>query len=155
MENPTAADGISAFSFTNQCDVRDMSCRTKMPISASLRRRDGLGEFFWVFRRIRGSFCGVNEEKRLGVSIRPRQGGQPVCSGCGERRPGYDRRPERLFPFVPLWGMADFFTYRMRRVDCPQCGVIVERAPWARGKERCTEAFVWFLTFWAKLLSWQ
>jgi transposase len=89
------------------------------------------------------------------VSVRPRQGSQPVCSGCGERRPGYDRQPKRLFQFVPLWGMAIFFAYRMRRVDCPQCGVVVERVPWARGKERYTEAFAWFLTFWAKLLSWQ
>ena len=74
----------------------------------------------------------------------------------GLRRAGYDRQPEeRQFQFVPLWGMAVFFAYRMRRVDCPQCGVVVERVPWARGKERYTEAFGWFLTFWAKLLSWQ
>jgi transposase len=90
------------------------------------------------------------------VPIRPRQGSRPVCSGCSKRRPGYDRQPEeRLFQFVPLWGMAVFLAYRMRRVDCPRCGVVVEEVPWARGKERCTTAFAWFLTFWAKLLSWQ
>ena len=48
-----------------------------------------------------------------------------------------------------------FLAYRMRRVDCDQCGVTVERVPWARGKEQQSEAFAWFLTFWAKLLSWQ
>lgn len=98
------------------------------------------------------SFSGM----AIRVLIRPREGSRPICSGCGERRAGYDRQPEeRQFQFVPLWGMAVFFAYRMRRVDCPQCGVVVERVPWARGKERCTEAFGWFLTFWAKLLSWQ
>ena len=91
----------------------------------------------------------------LRVPLRPRQGSRPVCSGCWQRRPGYDCQAERLFQFVPLWGMAVFLAYRMRRVDCPRCGVRVERVPWARGKEHQTEAFVWFLTFWAKLLTWQ
>jgi transposase len=61
----------------------------------------------------------------------------------------------RSFQFVPLWGLAVFFMYRMRRVDCPRCGVTVERVPWARGKEQSTEAFMWYLTFWSKLLAWQ
>jgi transposase len=95
-------------------------------------------------------------ETAIRVPIRPREGSRPICSGCGERRPGYDRQAEeRLFQFVPLWGMAVFVAYRMRRVECPRCGVVVERVPWAQGKERCTEALAWFLTFWAKLLSWQ
>jgi transposase len=100
-------------------------------------------------------FFGYGTRTAVRVPIRPRAGSQPICSGCGERRVGYDRQAERLFQFVPLWGMGVFFAYRMRRVDCPRCGVVVERVPWARGKERCTEAFGWFLTFWAKLLSWQ
>ena len=35
------------------------------------------------------------------------------------RGPGYDRLPERRFEFVPLWGMAVYFVYALRRVDCP------------------------------------
>jgi transposase len=89
------------------------------------------------------------------VPVRPRKGNRPICSGCQQRGPGYDRQPERFFQFVPLWGMAVFLAYRMRRVACPRCGVTVECVPWARGKERQTEAFAWFLTFWAKLLTWQ
>lgn len=70
------------------------------------------------------------------VRIEPRANGRPVCSGCGRAGPGYDRLPERRFEFVPLWQIAVFFVYAMRRVDCPQCGVTVERVPWAEGK--CT-----------------
>ncbi|MCI0681649.1 MAG: hypothetical protein L0Y71_06065 [Gemmataceae bacterium] len=78
------------------------------------------------------------------VSLRPRKGSRAICSGCGECGPGYDCLAERLCQFVPLWGLAVFFAYRMRRVDCPRCGVTVERVPWARGKEQQTEAFAWF-----------
>src|SRR5271154_1631636 len=80
------------------------------------------------------------------VPLRPRKGSRPVCSGCRERGPGYDHLGARTFQFVPLWGLAVFFVYRMRRVDCPRCGVTVEQVPWARGKEQQTEAFACFLT---------
>ncbi len=37
----------------------------------------------------------------LEVPIRERANGRPICSGCGRRRPGYDRLHERRFEFVP------------------------------------------------------
>src|SRR5207245_115075 len=85
----------------------------------------------------------------------PRANGRPVCSGCGRRRPGYDHLEEREYQFVPLWGMAVYLVYRMRRVACPSCGITVEKVPSAKGKSQHTQAFECFLTFWAKLLSWQ
>jgi len=60
----------------------------------------------------------------------------------------------RRFQFVPLWGIVVFFVYARRRVDCPTCGVTVERVPWARGKSRLTTRFRWFLARWAKRVSW-
>jgi hypothetical protein len=48
--------------------------------------------------------------------------------------PQYDRLPPRQFEFVPLWGIAVFFLYLMRRVDCAKCGVRVEQVPWADGE---------------------
>jgi transposase len=89
------------------------------------------------------------------VRIEARANGRPVCSGCGRPGPGYDRLPERRFEFVPLWQIAVFFVYAMRRVDCPQCGVTVERVPWAEGKCTLTTPFRWFLARWAKRLSWR
>jgi transposase len=92
----------------------------------------------------------------LEVEIQPRRNSRPVCSGCGQAGPGYDREAkQRRFQFVPLWGMAVIFLYAMRRVDCPRCGVKVERVPWAEGKNQLTTTYQVFLAQWAKLLSWK
>ena len=89
------------------------------------------------------------------VELHARKNGRAICSGCDRPRPGYDRLPQRRFEFVPLWGMAVFFLYALRRVDCPACGVTVERVPWAHGKCHLTTSFRWFLARWAKHLSWE
>lgn len=95
------------------------------------------------------------EEPTLEVTLKPRANGRPLCSGCGKKRSGYDRLPQRTYQFVPLWGMAVFFLYAPRRVDCPGCGIKVEQLPWASGKSRLTTAYQWFLARWARRLSWQ
>lgn len=91
----------------------------------------------------------------LEIEIRPRQNSHPICSGCEKKGPGYDTLPFRWFQFVPFWGMAVFFLYGLRRVDCPRCGVKVERVPWAQGKNHMTTTLAWFLARWAKRLSWK
>ena len=91
----------------------------------------------------------------LEIRIRARKGSKPICSGCGSPRPGYDTLPVRSFEFVPLWGIAVFFLYGMRRVNCPACGVKVERVPWAAGKNHLTTTYSWFLARWARRLSWK
>ena len=91
----------------------------------------------------------------LHVRVRPRRGARAVCSGCCRKRKGYDTLGERRFAFVPLWGLAVFFVYAMRRVDCPRCGVTIEMVPWASGKSHTTHSLVWFLASWARVLSWQ
>ncbi len=91
----------------------------------------------------------------LEIEIRPRSNSRPICSSCGQKRPGYDRSPERLFEFIPMWGYKVFFSYAPRRVECPDCGIRVERMPWASGKHRLTEAYTWFLANWARRLSWK
>ena len=91
----------------------------------------------------------------LEVEIEPRRNSRPVCSGCHRKRPGYDRLPPRRFEFVPLWQIAVFFVYAMRRVDCPKCGVVVEEVPWGDGKCQLTTTYRWFLAGWAKRLSWR
>lgn len=104
-----------------------------------------------------GSVKLQDQKKRpvLEVEIRPRKNRRPVCSGCGVPGPGYDTLPVRRFEFVPLWGIAVFFLYAMRRVGCPRCGVKVERVPWAEGKNHLTTTYAWFLARWAKRLSWK
>lgn len=88
------------------------------------------------------------------VQVKPRKNSRPICSGCRRPRPGYDRLPERQFEFVPLWGVAVFLVYALRRVDCPACGVKAERVPWGDGKCRLTNSYKWFLARWARRLSW-
>lgn len=88
------------------------------------------------------------------VTVRPRKGSRPICSSCGCEGPGYDTLSERRFDFVPFWGLAVYLLYKMRRVDCPTCGVKVEKVPWASGKHFMTIAYQWFLADWAKRLSW-
>jgi len=89
------------------------------------------------------------------VEVEPRANSRPRCSGCGRAGPGYDRLTARRFEFVPLWGIAVFLVYAMRRVDCGQCGVRVERVPWANGKHQLTDTYAWFLARWARRLSWK
>jgi len=91
----------------------------------------------------------------LEIEIRPRKGRRPVCSGCGKPGPGYDTLSVRRFEFIPLWGISVFFLYARRRVDCPRCGIKVERIPWAEGKNHLTTTYAWFLAKWAKRLSWK
>lgn len=95
------------------------------------------------------------DKQSIMVEIAPRAGSRAICSGCGKRRAGYDRLPTRKFEFVPLWGIPVFFLYAMRRVDCPECGKLVERVPWADGKHHSTYSYRLFLAIWAKRLSWK
>jgi transposase len=89
------------------------------------------------------------------VELHSRRNSRPVCCECGRRRPGYDRLPTRRFEFIPMWGVKVYFLYAPRRVDCPSCGIRVERMPWAQGKHRLTETYAWFLAGWARRLSWK
>jgi len=92
---------------------------------------------------------------RLEVDIRSRVGSRPRCSGCGTQGPVYDTLSPRRFQFIPLWGILVFFVYAMRRVDCCRCGVTVEQVPWAEGKSPITTSYAWFLSGWAKRMSWK
>jgi transposase len=96
-----------------------------------------------------------NGETALLVEVLPRRNSRPICSGCKRVGPGYDRLQPRQFEFVPLWGIAVFLVYMMRRVNCSSCGVKVESVPWAEGKHTLTKAYMQFLAAWARRLSWQ
>jgi transposase len=101
------------------------------------------------------SWIELGSRLALEVRIEPRRNSRPICSGCHRKRPGYDRLPPRRFEFVPLWQIAVFFVYSMRRVACPGCGFVVEVVPWGDGKCQLTTTYRWFLAGWAKRLSWQ
>ncbi|MGO8677389.1 MAG: transposase [Limisphaerales bacterium] len=89
------------------------------------------------------------------VVVVPRQGSQPRCSGCGRAGPTYDHaaRP-RVWILPPLFKFAMALIYTMRRVKYPDCGVLVEKVPWATGKYRLCHGFRLLLARWARKLSW-
>ena len=95
-----------------------------------------------------------DNQLEMEIAIRPRGNSRPVCSQCGRKCTGYDTLPGRRFEFVPFWGILVFFVYAMRRVNCPDCGIKVERVPWSDGKRTVTNTYAWFLARWAKRLSW-
>ena len=90
------------------------------------------------------------DKKSIEVAVRPRMGSAAVCSRCHQTAPGYDQLPVRRFEFIPLWGFLVYLLYRMRRVDCRHCGVVVEEVPWSDGKHQSTKAHMLFLAGWAR-----
>jgi transposase len=70
------------------------------------------------------------------IPVRPRKRSTAICSGCHQPAPGYDQSPTpRRFEFIGFWGYLVFLVYRMRRVNCKQCGVVVAYSG------RCRSAF--------------
>jgi transposase len=107
----------------------------------------------FVYRRAR--WVDKRGQKVIEVEVVPRANSHPVCSQCQRPGPGYDQLRSRAYAFVPLWNIPVYLRYRPRRVHCRACGVKVEQVPWAEGKAQQTTVFVWFMAFWAKLLSWK
>jgi hypothetical protein len=90
------------------------------------------------------------------IPVRPRKRSTAVCSGCHQPAPGYDQSPTpRRFEFIGIWVYLVFLVYCMRRVDCQQCGVLVEEVPWCMGKHTSTKVHMHFLGHWARKLSWK
>jgi len=104
-----------------------------------------------------GNVVWLDSDKNLAllVQVVARANSKPICSGCGCLAPGYDTLEARRFEFVPLWNIAVFFAYALRRVNCNRCGVKVEWVPWADGKNTLTKTYMQFLAAWAKKLSWK
>lgn len=95
------------------------------------------------------------ESNTIEVDVRPRRGSQGVCSVCHQHGPTYDHLKRRRFEFVPFWGFMVMLLYRMRRIDCLNCGIKVEQVPWGCGKHQLTTTYMLFLAHWAKKLSWK
>ena len=62
-------------------------------------------EYFKSFVYRKARWVDDAEVPTIEVQIEARRNGRPICSGCGQTRPGYDRLPERRFEFMPLWGI--------------------------------------------------
>ena len=108
----------------------------------------------FVFSNMR--YKEENEEQVIEVNIRPRKNSKAICSGCHKPGSTYDTmREPRRFEFIPILGILFFYCYRMRRVECNDCGVKVEEVPWGIGKNELTNTYMQYLAHWAKKLSWK
>ena len=82
----------------------------------------------------------VGADGPLAVWVRP-SWRRSRCGTCGGRAPRYDRRPLRQWRHLP-WGRTPvWLRYAPWRVSCRQCGVRVERVPWAAGNSVFTALF--------------
>ncbi len=66
---------------------------------------------------------------------------RPRCGRCGKTRPGYDRRSARRWRHLGVGSVKIWLEYSPRRVNCADCGVRVERVPWAEHGTRFTRDF--------------
>ncbi len=107
----------------------------------------------FIYGNIR--FITVKGIQALEVEILPRKNGHAICSGCDGEAPLYDKLGYRLFEHIPIWGFKVFFKYLMRRVECINCGIKVEKVPWGDGKKELTKTYMHYLSTWAKSLSWK
>ena len=89
------------------------------------------------------------------IRVASRKNSRGLCSKCDKRGPTYDHLPERSWKFIPLWALPVFLVCSLRRIDCRDCGVHVERVPWATGKLRIADPFRLLLAHWARKLSWK
>ena len=108
----------------------------------------------FVFRNV---YFETHEDESpcLIAEIVPRKNSQGICPECKRRCPTYDTgQSPRFFEFVSLWNIAFFFAYQMRRVTCPEHGVVTEEVPWCDGKHTQTVEMRQFLANWARRLSW-
>jgi len=98
----------------------------------------------------------IDDEQAILIPVRPRKRSAAICSGCHQPAPGYDQSPTpRRFEFIGFWGYLVFLVYCMRRVNCRNCGVLVEEVPWGMGKHASTKVHMHFLGHWARKLSWK
>jgi transposase len=98
----------------------------------------------------------LGDQLTLIATVEARVNSRPVCSRCDRPGASYDRLPARLFEFIPIWNIAVFLLYALRRVNCRWCeAVVAEKVPWASGKRTLTTAYMQYLAHWARKLSWR
>ncbi len=94
-------------------------------------------------------------EDRVVTEFVPRKNSRALCSGCGNKAPGYDTLPLMLYDYLSILGVLTYFADIRKRVNCSECRILAEMIPWADGKSQLTLTLQWFLTGWDKDLSWK
>jgi len=114
-----------------------------MRVTSVLRRLVGIAELF-----VEEVQFLVNGD--LSVGVRPRWR-LPRCGQCGQRAPGYDRKPLRSWLHLPFGRTRVVLRYAPRRVACRQCGIRVEQMPWAEHGSRFSRPFEELVAYLAQI----
>lgn len=81
----------------------------------------------------------VIDNGQIEVQLRPKA--RLLCCPCGKRvRAVYDRR-RRRWRHLDLARAQLWLVYEIRRLNCPDCGIVTEELPWARPGARHTRDF--------------
>jgi len=70
------------------------------------------------------------------------------CAQCRKAASSHDRLLQRIWDFVPLWGVPTRLLYSPRRVNCTLHGIGVEDLPWSAGKRPVSIPMMLFLAQW-------
>lgn len=84
--------------------------------------------------------CDVQVEGS-GIVVAVRVRGRSRCSGCGSKRPRYDRLEPRRWRHLDFGNGMVHLQAQLWRVDCRRCGVVVEQVSWADAASRFTTTF--------------
>lgn len=98
----------------------------------------------------------IEEEGNLIARIERIEGRHLKCGNCGlkiSRTRG--RMKERQWLDLKLRDKSLILAYRPCRVDCPACGVRVEKIPWAPRWSRVTSALARSIALLARRMSWK
>ena len=94
---------------------------------------DLLGIQGWV---ISGAGIRLEEDGSVVVPIRF-EGVGHRCSRCDEGLLfGYDKMEPRRIRDFPVWGRKCYLEVELMRVDCPNCGIVVEGLDWLERHSR-------------------
>ncbi len=124
---------------------------TQLEVKTLLNRVQHFVGFVYQSIQIQGSGGSL----RVEVQVAPHGGIRGKCVTCLKPCPGYDQLPERRWIFIPVWGVACYFFYQARRLQCTEHGVAVEHIPWSQGKSPVSTPMMGFLARWARRLSWR
>ncbi len=84
---------------------------------------------------------GEGEHQEVIVDLARRERRRMRCSRCGRSvRAVYDRST-RSWRHLDLMRVRCTLRCEVRRIDCPECGVVAEQVPWARSGSRFTRGF--------------
>jgi transposase len=82
------------------------------------------------------------ERKHLMLWIRRKGGNQKLtCAGCGRRVHRFHEVYEREVRDLPCFEFSTTVVVELYRVDCPECGVKVEKMPQLPGKAPYSKRF--------------